>query len=93
MLSVTQGFFAGQCLSRMHVAQGFHPLEAESEGHHYKLIIISVPGKLLVFAMFTLNNNNERISRALFHVKHTHLRRTGANTKIENACIKDTQKQ
>ena len=33
------------------------------------------------------NNNNERISRALFHVKHAQLRWTGANTKKENACI------
>ena len=33
------------------------------------------------------NNNNERISRALFHVKHAQLRWTGKNTKIENACI------
>ena len=31
--------------------------------------------------------HNERISRALFHVKHAQLRWTGANTKIENACI------
>ena len=30
------------------------------------------------------NNNSERISRALFHVKHAQLRWTGANTKIEN---------
>ena len=33
------------------------------------------------------NNNNERISRALFHVKHAQLRWTGADTKIENASI------
>ena len=33
------------------------------------------------------NNNNERISRVLFHVKHAQLRWTGANTKTENACI------
>ena len=33
------------------------------------------------------NINNEHISRAHFHVKHAQLRWTGANTKIENACI------
>ena len=33
------------------------------------------------------NNNNEHISRAPFHVKHAQLRWTGANTKIQNACI------
>ena len=33
------------------------------------------------------NNNNECISRAPFHVKHAHLHWTGANTKIQNACI------
>ena len=33
------------------------------------------------------NNNNECISRARFHVKHAQLRRTGANTKIQNTCI------
>ena len=33
------------------------------------------------------NNNNEHISRVLFHVKHAQLRWTGANTKIENACV------
>ena len=33
------------------------------------------------------NNNNERISRAPFHVKHAQLRWTGANTKIWNTCI------
>ena len=44
MLSVTQGFFAGQCLPRMYVALGFHPLEVESEGHHYKLIVTSEIG-------------------------------------------------
>ena len=42
------------------VALVLHPLEAESEGHHYKLVVISLlilaPGKLLVFAMFTFDS-------------------------------------
>ena len=33
------------------------------------------------------NNNNECISRALFHVKHAQLCWTSANTKLESACI------
>ena len=31
---------------------------------------------------FNNNNNNERISRAPFHVKHAQLRWAGANAKI-----------
>ena len=35
----------------------------------------------------TCNNNNGRVSRAPFHVKHAQLLWTGANTKIQNTCI------
>ena len=40
-----------------YVALVFHPLEAESEGHHYKLMVTSDIGswKALDFAMFTLD--------------------------------------
>ena len=37
------------------------------------------------------NNNNERICRVPVHVKHAQLRWTGANTKIQNTCMWDTQ--
>ena len=48
-------------------------------------VVLSVP---LAFEGDNNNsNNNERISSALFHVKHAQLRKAGANTKIENACI------
>ena len=40
--------------------------------------------RVLVLILIINDNNNERISRAPFHMKHAQLRRTGANAKIQD---------
>ena len=46
---------------------------------------VFIPAMLIgTIALIMNNNNNERISRAPFHVKHAQLRCTGANTKLQN---------